>query len=197
MLAPRLPARSCTPAVSITIRLVSSFMPAVGVRVAVQVTPPSLLVRFDNVALATLMSDRSNPLTASLKVMVTVVVSPMPRPLSATTMVAIGSAVSIAKLLESVVPTPLFPDRLDTPALFKVIRLLLLVMLLVGVNVAVQVMPPSLLLTLLNVPLAMVRSLLSNPLTASLKVMVTSEVSPDLSAVSATTMVAVGTWVCT
>ena len=65
-------------------------------------------------------------------------------------------------------------------------------MLAVGVKVAVQVMPPSLLLTALKVPLAMVRSALVKPLTASLKVMVTSEVSPTLSAVSATTMVAVG-----
>ncbi|MNJ77128.1 hypothetical protein D3C77_745510 [compost metagenome] len=53
-------------------------------------------------------------------------------------------------------------------------------------------MPPSLLLIALNVPLAMVRSALVSPLTASLKVMVTSEVSPILSAVSATTMLAVG-----
>ncbi|MOA59643.1 hypothetical protein D3C78_1843170 [compost metagenome] len=44
----------------------------------------------------------------------------------------------------------------------------------------------------MSVPLAMVRSALVNPLTASLKVMVTSEVSPILSAVSATTMLAVG-----
>ncbi|MNZ58209.1 hypothetical protein D3C78_762110 [compost metagenome] len=62
----------------------------------------------------------------------------------------------------------------------------------VGVNVAVQVMPPSLLLTALNVPLAMVRSALVKPLTASLKVMVTSEVSPALSVGSASTIVAVG-----
>ncbi|MNR52754.1 hypothetical protein D3C85_1726560 [compost metagenome] len=59
-------------------------------------------------------------------------------------------------------------------------------------KVAVQVIPPSLLLTAVSVPLAMVRSALVNPLTASLKVIVTSEVSPILSAVSATTMVAVG-----
>ncbi|MNR53974.1 hypothetical protein D3C85_1740820 [compost metagenome] len=65
-------------------------------------------------------------------------------------------------------------------------------MLADGVKVAVQVIPPSLLLTAVSVPLAMVKSALVNPLTASLKVMVTSEVSPILSAVSATTMVAVG-----
>ncbi|MOA62922.1 hypothetical protein D3C78_1884830 [compost metagenome] len=62
-------------------------------------------------------------------------------------------------------------------------------------KVAVQVMPPSLLLTALNVPLAMVRSALVKPVTASLKVMVTSEVSPIFSLGSATMMVAVGTTV--
>ncbi|MNM42279.1 hypothetical protein D3C81_531110 [compost metagenome] len=61
-----------------------------------------------------------------------------------------------------------------------------------GVRMAVQVMPPSLLLTALKVPLSMVRSALVKPVTASEKVMVTSEVSPTLRAVSATTMVAVG-----
>ncbi len=68
-------------------------------------------------------------------------------------------------------------------------------MLAFGVNVAVQVMPPSALLTLVSVPLAMVRSALVKPLTASLNVMVTSEVSPIFRAVSAITMVAVGRWV--
>ena len=53
-------------------------------------------------------------------------------------------------------------------------------------------MPPSLLLTVVSVPLAIVRSALVKPLTASVKVMVTSEVSPIFSALSATTMVAVG-----
>ena len=47
-------------------------------------------------------------------------------------------------------------------------------------------------LTADSVPLAMVRSALVKPVTASEKVMVTSEVSPTFSAVSATTMVAVG-----
>ncbi|MNQ76118.1 hypothetical protein D3C85_909410 [compost metagenome] len=61
-------------------------------------------------------------------------------------------------------------------------------------NVAVQVIPPSLLLTTLSVPLAIARSLLSKPLTASLKVMVTSEVSPAFRVGSANTIVAVGRW---
>ncbi len=79
-----------------------------------------------------------------------------------------------------------------TPVLSRVIRLVVSVMLLVGVKVAVQVMPPLLLLTAVKVPLAMVRSVLVKPVTASEKVMVTSEVSPSFNALSATTMVAVG-----
>ncbi|MNL14880.1 hypothetical protein D3C87_1358410 [compost metagenome] len=98
--------------------------------------------------------------------------------------------------MESVVPMPTLPlATACTPVLSSVIRLVVSVMLAVGVNVAVQVMPPSLLLTELKVPLAMVRSALENPLTASLKVMVTSDVSPILNALSATTMVAVGSTV--
>ena len=89
-------------------------------------------------------------------------------------------------------PLPALPARSLTPVLFRVIRLVVSLTLAVGVKVAVQVMPPSLLLTALNVPLAIVRSALVKPLTASLKVMVTSDVSPIFSAVSATTMVAVG-----
>ena len=77
--APALPAVSVTVLVSRMIRLVVSSTLAVGVRVAVQVLPPSLLSRLDNVPLATLRSDRSKPDTVSLKVMVTVVVSPMPQ----------------------------------------------------------------------------------------------------------------------
>ena len=79
--------------------------------------------------------------------------------------------------------------------LSKLIRLVASVTAAVGVKVAVQVMPPSLLLTALRLPLATVRSALVNPVTASLKVMVTEEVSPAAKAESATTMVAVGRWV--
>ncbi|MOA19543.1 hypothetical protein D3C78_1399350 [compost metagenome] len=58
-------------------------------------------------------------------------------------------------------------------------------------------MPPSLLLSPEITPLATARSALVNAVTASLKVMVTSEVSPAAIAVSATTMVAVGRTVST
>ena len=75
------------------------------------------------------------------------------------------------------------------------IRLVVSVTLTVGVNVAVQVLPPSLEDTPLSAPFATVRSSLVKPVTASLKVMLTSEFSPKASAASATTMAAVGRWV--
>ena len=84
-----------------------------------------------------------------------------------------------------------------TPLLASVMRLLAAVVLVVGVKVAVQVRPPSAVLTVLRVPLATVRSLLLKPVTASLKVMVTVEVSPAISALSDRVMVAVGRWVST
>ncbi len=80
------------------------------------------------------------------------------------------------------------------PLLFKVIRLVVSWTPTVGVKVAVQVMPPSLLLTALNVPLATLRSLLSKPVTASEKVTVTRVVSPAFRVGSAITTVAVGRW---
>ena len=53
-------------------------------------------------------------------------------------------------------------------------------------------MPLSVEATALSAPLTTVRSVLSKPVTASLKVIVTPLVSPALSAVSASTTVAVG-----
>ncbi|MCY1558033.1 hypothetical protein D9M68_949340 [compost metagenome] len=77
-------------------RLLVSVMLAVGVSVAVQVTPPSALLKPLNTPLATLKSAVVSPVTASLKVMVTVVVSPAASALSATTMLAVGRTVSMA-----------------------------------------------------------------------------------------------------
>ena len=91
--------------------------------------------------------------------------------------------------------TPLLPAPSVTPVLSSVIRLVASLTPTFGVKVAVQVMPPSALDTAVNVPLAIVRSALVKPLTASLNVMVTNEVSPIFSAVSAIAMVAVGRWV--
>ncbi len=168
-----------------------------GVRVPVQVTPPSLLMKSLSWPTLTLRSARVKPVTASLKVTVTVDVSPTLRALSATTIVAVGHWVSMAKLFESVLPMPALPDAPVTPLLSSVIRLLLSSTLLVGVSIAVQVMPPSLLPSPLRLPLATLRSVRVKPATASLKVIVTRLVSPPAKAVSATTMVAVGSTVLT
>ncbi|MNG23978.1 hypothetical protein D3C84_1086480 [compost metagenome] len=93
---PLLPAASARPLLSSTIRLVVSVMLAVGVRVAVQVMPPSPLLRLLRAPLATVKSPMARPLTASLKVIVTVLVSPTARAVSATTMLAVGRRVSMA-----------------------------------------------------------------------------------------------------
>ncbi|MNV96525.1 hypothetical protein D3C71_1915430 [compost metagenome] len=97
--------------------------------------------------------------------------------------------------MESVLPVPALPSASITPAVFSVIRLLVSIMLAPGVRVAVQVLPPSLLLRALKVPLATIRSALMKPLTASEKVMVTVVVWPSFRALSATMTVAVGRWV--
>ncbi|MNF88145.1 hypothetical protein D3C84_706320 [compost metagenome] len=94
--------------------------------------------------------------------------------------------------MESVVPVPALPAASATPVLSRVSRLLVSSTLAVGIRVAVQVIPPSPLLRLLRTPLATVKSPMARPLTASLKVIVTVLVSPAASAVSATTMLAVG-----
>ncbi|MNH24983.1 hypothetical protein D3C79_849440 [compost metagenome] len=76
--------------------------------------------------MVTLRSSRPKPLTASLKVMVTVAVSPTVRSLSLRLMVAVGRSVSMAKLLESVVPTPALPDAAPTtPLLSRVMTLVI------------------------------------------------------------------------
>ena len=79
-----------------------------------------------------------------------------------------------------------------TPVLFRVTKLVLSVILAQGVKVVVHVMPPSLELTEVRIPLAVVRSTFVKPATASLKVIVTSDVSPIVRLLSATTMLAVG-----
>ena len=89
-------------------------------------------------------------------------------------------------------PVPALPAASVMPVLSNVMTLVASVILAVGVKVAVQVIPPSPELTALSVPLAIVKSALVNPVTASLKVIVTNEVSPIASAVPATTIEAVG-----
>ena len=95
-------------------------------------------------------------------------------------------------MLELVAPAPVFPALFCTPALSSVMRFVVSVIFAEGVNVAVHVMPPSAELTEDNVPLAIERSALVKPVTASENVIVTSDVSPAFKAVSATMIVAVG-----
>ncbi|MNE31064.1 hypothetical protein D3C80_1246110 [compost metagenome] len=68
---PALPAWSVTPVLSSVMILLVSLMLPFGVRVAVQVTPPSELLNPLTTPLATFISRVVKPLTASLKVMVT------------------------------------------------------------------------------------------------------------------------------
>ncbi len=89
-------------------------------------------------------------------------------------------------------PLPALPAASATPVLARTIRLVASVVLTLGVSVAVQVIPPSLLLNPLSEPLATVRSARVKPVTASLKVMVTRDVPPIFNVGLATTMVAVG-----
>ena len=90
-----MPAASAIPVLSKVIKLVVSLSAVVCVNVAAQVRPPSLELTADRVPLATLKSVLLKPVTASLKVIVTSDVSPAARAVSATTMVALGSAVSM------------------------------------------------------------------------------------------------------
>ena len=83
---------------------------------------------------------------------------------------------------------PTLPAKSCTPVVSRVMALVGALILPAAVRVAVQVMPPSLLLTALRVPLATVRSALVKLFTASLKVMVTSEVPPEFRLVVPTTM---------
>ncbi|MNZ99260.1 hypothetical protein D3C78_1185780 [compost metagenome] len=95
---------------------------------------------------------------------------------------------------ESVLPLPTLPARSAMPVLAREMTLLASCTLIDGVKVAVQVMPPSLLVSPLRLPFGTDRSARVKPVTASLKVMVTVVVSPTVSVVSAITMAAVGRW---
>ena len=103
MPVPVLPAASATPVLSSAIRLVVSSILAVGVKVAVQVTPPSEELRPARLPLGTVRSAPVKPVTASLKVKVTSEVSPAASAVSATTIVAVALEVSTVALLVSAV----------------------------------------------------------------------------------------------
>ena len=71
---------------------------ALGVSVAVQVKPPSPVVRLESTALGTVRSAVVKPVTASVKTSVTVALSPMRRAVSLIVMLAakLGRSVSTA-----------------------------------------------------------------------------------------------------
>ena len=75
--------------------LVASVMPLVGVKVAVQVTPPSAELTSDNVPLAIVRAAFVKPVTIFEKVRVTELVLPTLRAAGATTIVAVGRTVSM------------------------------------------------------------------------------------------------------
>ena len=70
-------------------------IPGLGVKIAVQVIPPSLEVRVLKLPLDTVTSALLNPVTASLKRIVTKLVSPILRATSLIEMVAVGPEVSM------------------------------------------------------------------------------------------------------
>ena len=78
--------------------LLAAVVLALGVSVAVQVIPPSLLLRLESEALGALRSAVVKPVTASVKVNVTVAVSPMRSAVSLIVMAEakVGRTVSIA-----------------------------------------------------------------------------------------------------
>jgi hypothetical protein len=92
---PALPALSATPVLSSVMTLVASSTEADGVYVPVQVVPPSLELSEETAPLATVRSAVVKPVTASLKVMVTVAVSPAASAESDSAMVAVGRVESM------------------------------------------------------------------------------------------------------
>ena len=95
---PTLPAVSATPVVSSVMTLLASVVLTVGVSVAVQVMPPSPDVRLESAAFGALRSAVVKPVTASVKVKVTVAVSPTRSAVSLMVMPAasVGRTVSMA-----------------------------------------------------------------------------------------------------
>ena len=83
--------------------------PGVGVKVPVQVLPPSVVLRSVTVPPTTVRSPSSNPVTFSLKVKVTGLVSPTVSWSSTMLTTTLGARVSIA--VSSLPPVPTLPLR--------------------------------------------------------------------------------------
>ena len=84
--------------------LLAAVVVAEGVRVAVQVMPPSELDRFERAALGAVRSAVVKPVTASEKVKVMVAVSPLFNVEALLVMARVGAWVS--KVRDGVVPAP-------------------------------------------------------------------------------------------
>ena len=131
---PALPAGSVSPVLSSVITLPAAVIPLVGVKVAVQVVPPSLELTLPRVPLAMVRSALLKPVTGSLNVKVTVAISPMRSAVSFNEIVAVGRCVSMVKLLELVDPVPAFAvATLATPVMSTLITLVVSVTPAVGV----------------------------------------------------------------
>ena len=85
--------------------------------------PPSAEITAVKVPFGTIRSALVKPVTASEKVMVTVAVSPAFKAESFSTIVAVGRWVSITKLAEPVVPSPVLPAKSVYPVLLRSIVL--------------------------------------------------------------------------
>ena len=77
LLAPVLPAKSAMPVLSSVMTLAAAVVLGAGVSVAVQVMPPSPELKLDKLAFGANKSPAVKPTTASVKVKVTVAVSPL------------------------------------------------------------------------------------------------------------------------
>ena len=166
---------------------------AAGVKVAVHVTPLSLLTTSVSVPLGIVRSDLMKSVTTPLKVKVTVEVSKIPKTLSVMKMLAVGSVVFIAKLLLSTMPDPLLLFISMISFISNWITLVEPTLTELIVSVDVQVLSPLLgVKSPSNTPIGTVKLSTSTYLTGSLKVTVTKDVWPLFSTPSLTTMVAVG-----
>ena len=100
---PALPAKSAIPVLSSVMTLEAAVVLDAGVSVAVHVMPPSPELRLLSEALGALRSAKVKPVTASEKVIVTKLVTPIRRALVATTMLAVGRTPSTNR--DEVAPT--------------------------------------------------------------------------------------------
>ena len=192
---PTLPAKSVQePSLTLMVLLASSTL-AVAMNVAVQVFPPSAVCKLLNVPFSTVTSRKSKPVTISLKLKVTTAVSPNFSAWSLILRITLGATLSIAQLMK--LPVPTLPAKSVQEPSLTLMVLLASCTLAAAVKVAVQVLPPSAVCKLLNVPFSTVTSRKSKPVIISLKLKVTTAVSPNFSAWSLILRITLGAVVST